>query len=219
MDMDVLRRRLSCEELKAMPLCHYEGSVQVIRSLDDWKHALPDLRSADLLGFDTETRPSFRKGRRNSPALIQLATANAVDLVQLAFLPFRPHIVEILANPDQVKAGVGIRDDMRDLAKVYDFEPAGLVDLGGVARAHKLPSQGLRTLAANFFGWRISKGSQCSNWSLMELSPRQIAYAATDAWIGRLIFLRMCEMGLIPSCRNLCDALPEGDMLAAGSTV
>lgn len=121
MDMDVLRRRLSCEEINAMPLCHYEGAVQVIRSLDDWKHALPDLRSADLLGFDTETRPSFRKGRRNSPALIQLATANAVYLVQLAFLPFGPHIVEILANPDQVKAGVGIRDDMRDLAKVYDF--------------------------------------------------------------------------------------------------
>lgn len=219
MDMDVLRRRLSCEEINAMPLCHYEGAVQVIRSLDDWKRALPDLRSADLLGFDTETRPSFRKGRRNSPALIQLATGTAVYLVQLAFLPFGPHIVEILANPDQVKAGVGIRDDMRDLAKVYDFEPAGLVDLGGVARAHKLPSQGLRTLAANFFGWRISKGSQCSNWSLMELTPRQIAYAATDAWIGRLIFLRMCEMGLIPSCRNLCDALPEGDMLAAGSSV
>ena len=219
MDMDVLHRRLSCEEINAMPLCHYEGAVQVIRSLDDWKLALPDLRSAELLGFDTETRPSFRKGRRNSPALIQLATANAVYLVQLAFLTFGPHIVEILANPDQVKAGVGIRDDMRDLAKVYDFEPAGLVDLGGVARAHKLPSQGLRTLAANFFGWRISKGSQCSNWGLMELSPRQIAYAATDAWIGRLIFLRMCEMGLIPSCRHLCDALPQGDMLAVGSPV
>ena len=217
MDMDVLRRRLSCEEINAMPLCHYEGPVQVIRSLDDWKLALPDLRSADLIGFDTETRPSFRKGRRNSPALIQLATGSAVYLVQLAFLPFGPHIAEILANPDQVKAGVGIRDDMRDLAKLYDFEPAGLVDLGGVARAHKLPSQGLRTLAANFFGWRISKGSQCSNWSLMELTPRQIAYAATDAWIGRLIFLRMCEMGLIPSCRNLCDALPQGDKLAAGS--
>ena len=201
MDMDVLRRRLSCEEINAMPLFHYEGPVQVIRTLEDWKNALPDLRSADLLGFDTETRPSFRKGRRNFPALIQLATANAVYLVQLAFLPFGPHVVEVLANPDQVKAGVGIRDDMRDLARLHDFEPAGLVDLGGVARAHKLPSQGLRTLAANFFGWRISKGSQCSNWSLMELTPRQIAYAATDAWIGRLIFVRMCELGLIPASK------------------
>ena len=219
MDMDVLRRRLSCEEINAMPLFHYEGPVQVIRTLEDWKNALPDLRSADLLGFDTETRPSFRKGRRNFPALIQLATANAVYLVQLAFLPFGPHVVEVLANPDQVKAGVGIRDDMRDLVRLHDFEPAGLVDLGGVARAHKLPSQGLRTLAANFFGWRISKGSQCSNWSLMELTPRQIAYAATDAWIGRLIFLRMCEMGLIPSCRSACEVAPDGDALAAGSAV
>lgn len=219
MDMDVLRRRLSCEEINAMPLFHYEGPVQVIRTLEDWKNALPDLRSADLLGFDTETRPSFRKGRRNFPALIQLATANAVYLVQLAFLPFGPHVVEILANPDQVKAGVGIRDDMRDLGRLHDFEPAGLVDLGGVARAHKMPSQGLRTLAANFFGWRISKGSQCSNWSLMELTPRQIAYAATDAWIGRLIFLRMCEMGLIPSCRGACEVAPDSDALAAGSAV
>ena len=219
MDMDVLRRRLSCEEINAMPLFHYEGPVQVIRTLEDWKNALPDLRSEDLRGFDTETRPSFRKGRRNFPALIQLATANAVYLVQLAFLPFGPHVVEILANPDQVKAGVGIRDDMRDLGRLHDFEPAGLVDLGGVARAHKLPSQGLRTLAANFFGWRISKGSQCSNWSLMELTPRQIAYAATDAWIGRLIFLRMCEMGLIPSCRSACEVAPDSDALAAGSAV
>ena len=219
MDMDVLRRRLSCEEINAMPLFHYEGPVQVIRTLEDWKNALPDLRSEDLLGFDTETRPSFRKGRRNFPALIQLATANAVYLVQLAFLPFGPHVVEILANPDQVKAGVGIRDDMRDLGRLHDFEPAGLVDLGGVARAHKLPSQGLRTLAANFFGWRISKGSQCSNWSLMEQTPRQIASPATDAWIGRLIFLRMCEMGLIPSCRSACEVAPGGDALAAGSAV
>ena len=219
MDMDVLRRRLSSEEVNALPLCHFEGHVHVVRSEEDWQCALPHLREESVLGFDTETRPSFRKGRRNFPALIQLATANAVYLVQLAFLPFGPHVVEVLANPDQVKAGVGIRDDMRDLGRLHDFEPAGLVDLGGVARAHKLPSQGLRTLAANFFGWRISKGSQCSNWSLMELTPRQIAYAATDAWIGRLIFLRMCEMGLIPSCRSACEVAPDSDALAAGSAV
>ena len=199
MHMDVLCRRLTGDEINALPLCHYEGPVHVIRVLEDWKRALPRLREERVLGFDTETRPSFRKGRRNAPALVQLATARAVFLVQLAWMPFGPYLAEILANPDQIKAGVGVRDDMRDLAKLHDFEPAGLVDLGGVARAHKLPCQGLRTLAANLFGWRISKGSQCSNWSLMELTQRQIAYAATDAWIGRLIFLRMCEEGLIPA--------------------
>ena len=209
MDIDVLRRRLSSEEVNALPLCHYEGQVHVVRSEEDWQRVRPQLLEESILGFDTETRPSFRKGRRNSPALIQLATAQAVYLIQLAWMPFGPELAELLANPAQIKAGVGIRDDMRDLAKLYDFEPAGLVDLGGVARAHRMPSQGLRTLAANFFGWRISKGSQCSNWSLPELSARQIAYAATDAWIGRLIFVRMCELGLIPSVRPA--AWPVGD--------
>ena len=209
MDIDILRRRLSSEEVNALPLCHYEGHVHVVRSEEDWQCVRPKLLEESVLGFDTETRPSFRKGRRNSPALIQLATAQDVYLIQLSWLPFGADLAELLANPAQVKAGVGIRDDMRDLAKLYDFEPAGLVDLGGVARAHKMPSQGLRTLAANFFGWRISKGSQCSNWSLPELSDRQIAYAATDAWIGRLIFVRMCELGLIPLARP--SAWPVGD--------
>lgn len=209
MDIDILRRRLSSEEVNALPLCHYEGHVHVVRSEEDWQCVRPKLLEESVLGFDTETRPSFRKGRRNSPTLIQLATAQAVYLIQLSWLPFGADLAELLANPAQVKAGVGIRDDMRDLAKLYDFEPAGLVDLGGVARAHKMPSQGLRTLAANFFGWRISKGSQCSNWSLPELSDRQIAYAATDAWIGRLIFVRMCELGLIPLARP--SAWPVGD--------
>ena len=198
MDLNMLRRRLSGDEINAMPLCHYQGPVHVLRVLEDWKQALPDLRADGVLGFDTETRPTFRKGKVNAPSLIQLATERAVYLVQLAWLPFGPHLAEILADPNIIKAGVGIRDDMRELSRLHDFEPAGLVDLGNAARAHKLPSQGLRTLAANLFGWRISKGSQCSNWSLMELSQRQIAYAATDAWIGRLIFLRMREFGLIP---------------------
>ncbi len=197
MDTNTLRRRLSSEEINALPLCHYEGPVHLIRKAEEWDLAQPDLYSTDILGFDTETRPTFHKGKRNAPALVQLATANAVYLIQLGHLPFGPHLTTILANPCQIKTGVGIRDDMRELTRLYPFEPAGLVDLGSVARANKLPSQGLRTLAANLFGWRISKGSQCSNWGLAELSPKQVTYAATDAWIGRRIFLRMRELGLI----------------------
>lgn len=204
-------RRLSSEEINALPQFRYDGPVHVVRSCEQWQAALPDVRSARLLGFDTETRPSFRKGRRNAPALVQLATARAVYLIQLSALPFGQHLAEILANPLQIKAGVGIRDDMCDLTRLHDFEPAGLTDLGGVARAHKLPCHGLRSMAAHFFGWRISKGSQCSNWDLAELTPRQIVYAATDAWIGRLLFLRMCELGLIPACPAGVEAcLPQG---------
>ena len=208
MNTDSLRHRLNKDEINALPQFQYDGPVHLVCTPEELAAALPPLRAAKLLGFDTETRPSFRKGRQNAPALLQLATRNAVYLIRLSILPFDRQLAAILANPTQIKTGVAIRDDMCSLAKLYDFEPAGLTDLGGVARAHKLPCQGLRTIAAQFFGWRISKGSQCSNWERSQLTPQQIAYAATDAWIGRLIFLRMCALGFIP----MQPGEPDGEL-------
>lgn len=196
MDTSDLGRRLTSEEINAMPLRHYEGEVEVVRTPEAWTAAETDMRQDGILGFDTETRPTFRKGKLNAPSLIQIATASKVYLIQLGALPFDAACARLLAAPEIIKTGVGIGDDMRALARLYPFTPAGLVDLGQVARAQRLPSQGLRTLAASLFGWRISKGPQCSNWSLADLSQRQIEYAATDAWIGRCIYLRLRELGL-----------------------
>ena len=89
-----------------------------------------------------------------------------------------------------------MREDLRALIAQYPFEPAGVVDLGEVASANGIGTHGLRNLAANFFGWRISKGQQCSNWSAPNLTEAQIIYAATDAWIGRMVYLRMQELGI-----------------------
>ena len=196
MDVSELSRRPTSKEINAMPLRHYEGPVEVVRTPEAWARAEADMRADGILGFDTETRPTFRKGKLNAPSLIQIATAKTVYLVQLGWLPFGEACARLLASPEIIKTGVSIGDDMRALARLHPFTPAGLVDLGQVARAHRLPNQGLRTLAASLFGWRISKGSQCSNWSLMDLSQRQIEYAATDAWIGRRIYLRLRELGL-----------------------
>ncbi|MDR3319566.1 MAG: 3'-5' exonuclease domain-containing protein 2 [Desulfovibrio sp.] len=207
-----LRRRLCNEEINALPLCHYGGEVRLIRSMDDLDRAMPDLTTEGVLGFDTETRPSFHKGKSNSPSLIQLATTLAVYLIQLNFLPFSRSLTKILDNPRQIKAGVAIHDDMKELAALHNFEIVGLVDLGILASSHKLPTQGLRTLAANIFGRRISKSSRCSNWGLAELSHRQILYAATDAWMGRLIFLRMRELGLAPDITR--DTAREGNPIS-----
>ena len=196
MDLTELSRRPTSEEINAMPLRHYEGPVEVVRTPEAWARAEADMRADGILGFDTETRPTFRKGKLNATSLIQIATAERVYLLQLGWLPFGEACANLLASTDIIKTGVSIGDDMLALARLHPFTPAGLVDRGQVARAHKLPNQGLRTLAASLFGWRISKGSQCSNWSLMDLSQRQIEYAATDAWIGRLIYLRLKELGL-----------------------
>lgn len=196
MNLENLRIRQNADQINALPLRQYTGEVQVIRTFSQWRSVLPNLMADGLLGFDTETRPTFRKGKLNAPALIQLATASKVYIVQLGWLPFGAHFADLLANPDIIKVGVSIRDDMNALARIFPFEPAGLVDLGELARKNDLPNQGLRTLAASFFGWRISKGLQCSNWSTRQLSPGQIAYAATDAWISRLLYLRFKELGL-----------------------
>lgn len=198
MTLEDLKRRLTRDEINAMPLRSWEGNVQIIRSFSQWKNAEIKMRRDGVLGFDTETRPTFRKGKLNSPALIQIATADTVYLTQLGWVPFGAYQAGLLADPEIIKVGVGIGDDMRALAKIFPFEAAGTVDLAKVAKENDLPNQGLRSLAASLFGWRISKGSQCSNWSLRQLSPRQIAYAATDAWIGRMIYMRLAELGLAP---------------------
>jgi ribonuclease D len=196
--LEYYRRKLQSEEINALPMVRYEGEVRLVRSEDELAEALDLLAREDLLGFDTETRPSFRKGRVNQPSLIQLAGSERIFLMQLAFVPFGKGLASLLANKKIIKVGVGIWDDMRELGKLYPFEGAGAVDLGDLARTLKLPTQGLRNMAANLMGWRISKGLRCSNWSLPDLSPRQIVYAATDAWIGRKLYLKMREVELLP---------------------
>ncbi len=196
MEPEFIQRRLTREEINELPLVHYEGPVVLVRSRAVLEKALPDLRAEPVLGFDTETKPSFRKGTFHLPSLIQLATASCVYLVQLVHLPLCGPLTDLFVNPDQIKAGVGILEDMRELQPLRTFEPAGCADLSLLAEKHNISSRGLRSLVASFFGQRISKGPQCSNWSLPTLSQWQISYAATDAWMGRRLYLRMRELGL-----------------------
>lgn len=191
-----LLRRIGREEINALPVRQFNGEIRLVRTGWEWESAAKELADADLLGFDTETKPSFRKGSVNPTALLQLATGDKVFLVQLTRIPFSAAQASILANPRIIKAGVGIYDDLSALRRLHPFEPAGHIDIGKIAEINKLPNHGLRTLAASLFGWRISKGSRCSNWNRSELSRRQMEYAATDAWISREIFLRMQALGL-----------------------
>lgn len=209
-DVEETSRKLSRDEINALPLFHYEGKVTLVRKPEDMNYALQRLgrkvaagtgqgESSALplvLGFDTETRPSFRKGKSYTPSLIQLALEDEVFLFHLKWMPLDKELVSILECPDIVKTGVAVHDDMRFLSKLHPFTPASVLDLGEVARKNKIENRGLRGLAAFFLGVRISKGEQCSNWGNSALSPRQIRYAATDAWISRAVYFSMREAGL-----------------------
>ena len=191
------RAKLSKDEINSLPLYHYTGKIILVRTDKELDAALKRLAPEKTLGFDTETRPSFSKGKSHSPSLIQLATAAEVFLIHLKWLPLSAELADLFENPDIVKTGVAVHDDMRFLTKLLPFAPRSVVDLSAVARRNNVEHHGLRGLAATFLGVRISKGEQCSNWGNKELSPRQIRYAATDAWVSREIYLRMLSAGLV----------------------
>lgn len=184
-------RSLSKEEINGLPLLAYGGEVRLVSDADGLDDALDLLEEDSILGFDTETRPSFRKGKSYPTTLIQIAGSQSVVLIQLLRTPFSERLARLLGNPGVVKAGVAIREDMRRLRDLHEFEPAALADLAEMAHGLSLRAQGLRTLAADLMGGRISKAAQCSNWGKKELTPQQIRYAATDAWIGRELYLRL----------------------------
>ncbi|MEO5376501.1 MAG: 3'-5' exonuclease domain-containing protein 2 [Magnetococcus sp. DMHC-6] len=183
-------------EINQLPITKWEGSVRLIQSSQDFLLAMEELQHETVLGFDTETKPVFRKGQNNSPSLIQLAGENLVLIIQLTALEDIQPLVRLFGDSKVRKVGVGLAWDLKQLQEVFSFQANEFVDLGEKARKSGIESQGLRTMAARFFGYRISKRAQCSNWQRRHLKPHQLAYAATDAWISREIYFLMKSWGL-----------------------
>ena len=190
-------RSISRDDLANLPIRRYEGTVSLVATAKELEQARADFRQERVVGFDTETRPSFRKGERHLPCLVQAATARAVYLFQLSRLDVFPALVELLARQETVKAGVGLAHDMRQLKLVFPFTVNNVLDLGVVARRRGLGQTGVRNLAGIFLGFRIPKGNRTSNWAAPRLSPAQITYAATDAWACRELYLRFESLGLL----------------------
>ncbi len=147
-----------------------------------------------LLGFDTETRPAYKKGESYLPSLLQLACEDEVYIFQLKQLGLAKPLRDILADPAIIKAGVALDYDISELKKLSSFNVAGFTDLGNLAKKAGIKNHGLRGLAAVLLGFRISKGAQTSNWAKNVLTPQQIQYAATDAWVGRRLYLSLQQI-------------------------
>jgi ribonuclease D len=192
-------RAMSREELAILPIRRYAGEVCMVATPQDLHRARADLREESVVGFDTETRPAFRKAEKHLPCLVQVATARAVYLFQLRRVEVIPVLAELLSQPHIIKAGVALAHDVRELKLVFPFAEHGMLDLGAVARRRGLQQTGLRNLAGIFLGWRIPKGARTSNWSAPRLTAAQIAYAATDAWVCRELCRRFDALGLLPA--------------------
>jgi ribonuclease D len=184
-------RRMSKEEINTCPMKRWTGTISVVRNRDELNASIARLAGQSLLGFDTETRPAYNKGENYLPALLQLASEEEVFIFQLRHLGLARPLRDILADGSIIKAGVSLDYDIRELKKLGHFKDAGFVDLGKLAKRTGIKNHGLRGLAAVFLGFRLSKKVQTSNWSRDVLTRQQIQYAATDAWVGRSLYLAL----------------------------
>lgn len=185
----VPRQKISKAEINELPLLAWEGPIELIETIPQVEEAVQLISKEKILGFDTETRPSFKRGEYYPPALIQLATEERVFLIRLSKTKCLKALHPILENPDIIKCGVGIKDDVKELREFSDFEARGFFEISELTIKLGYENRGLRALAALLLGGRISKAAQVSNWAREELDQKQIKYAATDAWISRQIYL------------------------------
>jgi len=186
-----LPTRLEKSQINELPLIRFYGSIQLADDNKSFKKFVSRLSKQKVLGFDIECKPNFKRGPNNPPALLQLATADQAFLFRLYPVMKLGPLIEILENPNIIKTGVAIKDDVYNLKKIEEFTPAGFEDLAPLAQSLKIEQTGLRNLTAIFFSQRLSKSAQLSNWQKVPLSPAQQAYAATDAWISRELYLIM----------------------------
>ncbi len=186
--MMMFKESISKEELTELPLQWFNGEIVVVDKPEQVKQVAKILSKHPIVGFDTETRPSFQKGKSNKVALLQLSVPNQAFLLRVNKIGLPKEIRKILSNPKIMKPGVAIRDDIKALRGIEDFKPQGFVELQDHAKELGIQNFSLKKMAAIVLGFRISKNQQLSNWEADELTEAQQIYAATDAWVPLRIY-------------------------------
>ncbi len=186
-----LKRNISKEEIGHLPPFVFSGEVVVVEDASEAERIAEFLQKCPYLGFDTETRPAFRKGESYRVGLLQLASLERVYLFRLNKCGWGVALRNLLSDPKVIKIGVGIRDDLRNLKKLGDFAPASFVDLQEYVIRFGIEDKSFSKLMAIIFRVRISKRQRTSNWEAPVLNEGQIRYAATDAWGALKMYLRL----------------------------
>jgi ribonuclease D len=179
------------ENIQELPAGKFEGRIFMIDTFEEMTEIKKIMRNVKVFGFDTETKPSFRKGKTNNTALIQLATSDYAFLFRISMLGIPDFLVDIFENNDIIKSGVALKHDIDSLQKLKSFKPAGFIDLQHFVEQFGIKDKGLKKLAANILGIRIIKAQQTSNWESKALKQLQLEYAATDAWVCYEIYNKL----------------------------
>ncbi|MCM1451139.1 MAG: 3'-5' exonuclease domain-containing protein 2 [Clostridium sp.] len=169
-------------EISSLPVETFRGDVKLIDKPEDVAPAVESLRQCKVIGFDTETRPSFKKNHANKVALMQLSTDSVCYLFRLNKIGFPQALQYLIESPDILKIGLSVHDDFSVMHRSSQFEPAGFIDLQHIVKQYHIADLSLQRIYAILFGKKISKQQRLTNWEAPSLTMPQQVYAATDAW-------------------------------------
>jgi len=202
-----LQLEIDPEVVSRLPILEYNHSIHIIKSLKEAEKAIKLLQKEPILGFDTESRPAFKKGENYPISIVQLATEKAAYIFQISLIGSLQPLEPILYSHETLKIGIAIRDDLQ---RLYDLSPInlnGFVELTHLSTQLGIKQTGLRNLVAILLEKRICKRAQRSNWSNAFLTRKQLIYAAIDAWACREIYLnlltRLQHHSLTPSHKKI----------------
>ena len=180
--MRVLQEKYDKKKIQALPKVLFDGRIIVIFTEKEAEKAVEYLLQQELLGFDTETRPSFKKGKMYQVALLQVATPDTCFLFRLNKIGLPDSIIRLLEDRNITKVGLSLQDDFRMLHLRRPFTTGTFVELQKEVKDIGIEDNSLQKIYANLFGGKIAKNQQLSNWEADTLTEAQQRYAATDAW-------------------------------------
>jgi len=187
-------RNITKEEIATFDIEEFNGRIFVVDTPNKAEEAVRYLSGFSNLGFDTETRPNFRKGNLNSVALIQLATDNQCYLFRLNRTGFSSSLIQLLSDANIQKIGLSLKDDFTTMSRRMKFTPQGFIDLQKIISEYDIADTSLQKIYAILFQKKISKSQRLSNWEAEELSAAQKKYAALDAWACLRIYEKLCHI-------------------------
>lgn len=185
---------ISKEEISKLSIEEYTGRIIVIDTEADARKAVCYLSQFTEVGFDTETRPSFKKGQRFKISLIQISTDEACFLFRVNRIGIPEALEEFLANTDIQKIGLSLRDDFGAMRKRTDIQPENFLDLQNYVGRFGIEDASLQKIYAILFNKKISKGQRLTNWEADVLTDAQKKYAALDAWACLRIYNQLKQV-------------------------
>lgn len=178
----ILYNKFDKKAISSLPVIAFEGRIEVVLTASDAERAVDYLLFQPLLGVDTETRPSFKRGWQYRVSLLQVSAENICFLFRLNHIGLAPAIIRILEDTTVPKVGLSWHDDLNGLHRLGNFTPGRFIDLQDHVREIGIEDLSLQKLYANMFGYKLNKRQQLSNWERDILDDKQKLYAATDAW-------------------------------------